>query len=75
MESLSRYLMIGGIILFLIGGGIFLAVKAGVPLGKLPGDIHVDGKSGSFSFPLATCILVSIVLTILLNIVFRVFRR
>ena len=75
MESISRYLMIGGIILFLIGGGAYLAAKFGLPLGRLPGDIRVEGENGSFYFPIATSILVSVVLTILLNLGTRFLRR
>jgi hypothetical protein len=75
MENIARYLMIGGIILFLVGGGVYLAAKFGIPLGRLPGDIRIEGKNGSFYFPIVTSILLSIVLTILLNIVVRLLRK
>jgi DUF2905 family protein len=75
MENLARILMIGGIILFLVGGGVFLAAKFGIPLGRLPGDIHIEGKSGSFYFPVVTSIVLSILLTIILNIIIRLFRK
>lgn len=75
MENIARYLMIGGIILFLIGGGVYLAVKFGIPLGRLPGDIHIEGKNGSFYFPIVTSVVLSIVLTIVLNIIIRLFRK
>ena len=69
MESIARYLMFGGIILFLIGGGIFLASKFGIPLGRLPGDIRIEGQNGGFYFPITTSILVSVLLTILVNLI------
>jgi hypothetical protein len=75
MESLARYLMIGGILLFLIGGGLYLATKFGFPLGRLPGDIRIEGENGSFYFPITTSILVSVVLTIVLNVIARIFRK
>jgi len=75
MESIARYLMIGGIVLFLIGGGVYLAVKFGIPLGRLPGDIRIEGENGSFYFPVTTSILVSGVLTIVLNVIARIFRK
>lgn len=75
MESLARYLMLGGIILFLIGGGVFLAAKFGLPLGRLPGDIRVEGENGSFYFPLTSSILVSVLLTLLLNIISRFIQK
>ena len=75
MENLARLLMIGGIILFIIGGGVYLASKFGILLGHLPGDIHIEGKNGSFYFPVVTSIVLSIVLTIILNIIIRLFRK
>jgi hypothetical protein len=72
MESIARYLMLGGIILFLLGGGLYLATKFGLPLGRLPGDIRIEGENGSFYFPVTTSILVSVMLTIALNL-FRKF--
>ncbi|MCC7116916.1 MAG: DUF2905 domain-containing protein [Anaerolineales bacterium] len=75
MESIARYLMLGGIILFLIGGGAYLAAKFGLPLGRLPGDIRIEGENGSFYFPIATSILVSVVLTVLLNVILRVLKK
>ena len=67
--------MIGGIILFLIGGGVFLAAKFGLPLGRLPGDIRIEGENGSFYFPITTSILVSVILTIVLNVILRLLRK
>ena len=75
METIARYLMLGGIILFLIGGGMYLAVKFGIPLGRLPGDIRIEGENGSFYFPLTSSILVSVILTILLNLIARFLRK
>ena len=67
--------MLGGILLFLIGGGVYLAAKFGIPLGRLPGDIRIEGANGSFYFPVTTSILVSVVLTIVLNVIVRLFKR
>jgi len=75
METIARYLMIGGIILFLIGGGVYLAAKFGLPLGRLPGDIRIEGENGSFYFPITTLILVSVVLTIVLNLISRFLNK
>ncbi len=75
MENIARYLMIGGIILFLVGGGVYLAAKFGIPLGRLPGDIRIEGENGSFYFPLTTSILISVILTIVLNVIGRLLRK
>ncbi len=75
METIARYLMLGGIALFLIGGGIYLAVKFGIPLGRLPGDIRIVGEHGGFYLPITSSILVSVVLTIVLNLISRLIRK
>jgi predicted MFS family arabinose efflux permease len=55
----------------LLIAGIGLLVMAGVPIGRLPGDFYVRRGSFSFYFPLTTSIVVSIVLTL----IFTVWRR
>ncbi len=75
MDNLGRYLMLGGAVLFLIGGGVYLASRFGLPFGRLPGDFHFGGKNWDVYFPLASTILLSIILTVLLNIVIRLFRK
>ena len=75
METIGRYLMLGGIALILLGGGLYLAAKFGIPLGRLPGDIRIEGGNGSFYFPLTSSILVSVVLTILLNAILRLIKK
>lgn len=61
--EIGRLLMIlGGFILLL---GLLLTLFPG-KLGRLPGDIHVEGEKWSFYFPVVTCILLSVLLTLLL---------
>jgi hypothetical protein len=48
--------------------------RTGLPLGKLPGDILYRGKNTTFYFPLATSILISIVLSIILFLIGRLRR-
>lgn len=74
MENIARYLIIGGFILILVGGGVYLAGKLGIPFGRLPGDIRIEGENGSFYFPVVTSLLVSIILTVVLNLIFRLFK-
>ena len=75
MENIGRYLMIGGITLFVIGGLIFFASKFGIPFGRLPGDIRIERENFSFYFPLASSILISIALTVILNVILRMFKK
>ncbi|MCL5611962.1 MAG: DUF2905 domain-containing protein [Chloroflexi bacterium] len=62
-------------ILLLMGGGIYFAAKFGIPLGHLPGDIHIEGRNGSFYFPVTSSILVSVMLTIILNLIVRLWKK
>jgi len=75
VESVARYLMLGGIILFLIGGGVYLAARFGIPLGRLPGDIRIEGENGSFYFPVTSSILVSVILSLLLNLISKLMNK
>jgi hypothetical protein len=75
MENFARVLVIGGIIMILIGGCLFLAARVGIPLGKLPGDISVKGENASLYIPCMTSIILSIVLTIVLNIIIRFLNK
>jgi hypothetical protein len=75
MENIGRYLILGGIVLILIGGLVFLAAKVGFPLGRLPGDIRIERGNGSFYFPLMSSILISVLLTILLNLISRFWGK
>jgi hypothetical protein len=61
--------------LILLGGGFYLAARLGLPLGRLPGDIRIEGSNGSFYFPVVTSIILSLVLTVLLNIILRLFHK
>jgi hypothetical protein len=75
MENMARVLVIGGIVLILIGGGIYLAAKFGIPLGRLPGDIHIQRGNGSFYFPIVSSIVLSILLTVILNLIIRFLNK
>lgn len=74
MKNLGMLLLIVGSVTAAIGLVLLVAPK--IPwLGNLPGDIHVRGKNTEFHFPVATCVVVSIILTVVLNVVLRLFRR
>jgi Protein of unknown function (DUF2905) len=68
-SGLGRVLIVVGVAVAVVGG--FLALGGRLPLGRLPGDISVQGQSVGFFFPVVSCIVLSIVLTIVLNIVIR----
>ena len=75
MLPTARLLMIAGILLFLVGGLLYISGRAGLPLGRLPGDIRIQGANYACFIPLATSILLSTVLTLIINIAARYLNR
>lgn len=67
--DIGRILLIIGIVLVVVGGLAALGVR--LPIGRLPGDIAIEGERGGFYFPIVTMIVISIVLTVLLNVFLR----
>ena len=74
MSDLGKLLIVLGAVL--LGAGIVLVVvgRMNLPLGRLPGDIVYRGKNTTFYFPLATSLLVSLVLSLVWYLVGR-WRR
>jgi hypothetical protein len=74
LRELGKLLLVVGVVL--IGAGALLMFGARLPfrLGRLPGDISYQGRRGSFYFPVVTCLLVSLALTLISWIV-NYFRR
>ena len=69
-EGLAKLLILFGVVLALLGGLLLFVGK--IPfIGRLPGDIHIQRGNFTFYFPLATSILVSIVLTLLFSLFSR----
>lgn len=65
-ESFGKLLIVFGLILAAVGGLLLLVGK--VPfIGRLPGDIYIQRRGFTFYFPLATSILLSILLTLLFS--------
>ena len=64
---MGRVLIAAGLLIALVG----LLIQMGLPLGRLPGDIRIQRGSSTFYFPIVTCIVVSVVLTLLAGF----FRR
>ena len=72
MNEIARIFVFAGLALVLVGLIIWGASAAG--LGRLPGDIVIDRPGLRIAFPLATSIILSIVLTAVLNVVVRFWR-
>ena len=70
MQDIGKFLIVIGAVVLLLG----LVLWSGFApkwLGRLPGDIRIEREHGSFYFPIVTCIIISVVLSLLLSI----FRR
>jgi hypothetical protein len=74
MSELGKVLVVLGCVLVVVGMGIILLGRVNLPLGRLPGDIVYRGKRTTFYFPLATSVVVSLLLSILMYLVGR-WRR
>ena len=71
---MGRILVALGVALVVIGGIVMLLGRTGVPMGRLPGDFLYRGKNTTFYFPLASSILISIVLSVDLFLIGRMKR-
>jgi len=71
MDTLGRWLMLLGGLLFLTGGLLVLLARWGLPLGRLPGDFVYRHGNFTCVFPLATSIVLSVLFTVLLNLLAR----
>jgi uncharacterized membrane protein YidH (DUF202 family) len=73
VRELGKFIVIIGVVATLVG----LVMWSGFApkwLGRLPGDIRIERGNSSFYFPIVTCIILSIVLSLLLSL-FSIFRR
>ena len=64
--GLGRALIVAGVVLIALGILVMVGSRLPIKLGRLPGDIYYQGRGGSFYFPLATCLLVSAVLSLVM---------
>jgi hypothetical protein len=74
MAELGKVILGIGVVLVAIGAVLILAGRLGFPLGRMPGDFAWRGKNVQVYFPLGTCILISVVLTLVFWIISH-FRK
>lgn len=74
LSDIGKVLLVLGIGLVMVGGLLALGVKLPFRFGRLPGDIAYQGRHGSFYFPIVSCIVLSLVLTLVMWII-DLFRR
>jgi Protein of unknown function (DUF2905) len=66
VSDVGKVLIVIGLALAALGGLLWLGGKANFPLGRLPGDIRIERDNFKFYFPLTTCVLVSVAMTLIL---------
>jgi hypothetical protein len=66
IQQLGRLLLFVGVLLVLIGTLFYLGPKLPFRLGRLPGDVSYRGPHGTFYFPLVSCLVISMVVSLLL---------
>ena len=71
MTELGKLLIVLGVVLVVAGLLLTFLGRANLPLGRLPGDIIYRGKNTTFYFPLATSIVVSVLLCLVLYVISR----
>lgn len=71
-QQIAKWLIAAGIVIVLVGALMLLLGKVG--LFRLPGDLEFGSRNWRFYFPIASCIIISIILTIILWII-NYFRR
>jgi len=74
VSEFGKLLIVLGIALVVVGLALTLLGRTHLPFGRLPGDIIYRGKNTTFYFPLATSILLSVVLSLVLYLIGK-FRR
>ena len=74
MQQLGRTLLVIGAILIVVGAFLYFGGKLPFRLGRLPGDIVHRGQQSTFYFPLVSCLVISVLITLVLWIINQ-FRR
>ena len=74
MADFGRLLILLGAVAIVAGLALVLLGRTNIPLGRLPGDIIYRGKNSTFYFPLATSILVSVALSVVMYLIGRLRR-
>ena len=73
-RELGKLLLLGGIVLVVLGAFFAFGGRLPFRLGRLPGDIAYQSKNSSFYFPIVTCIVLSVALTLIFWVI-NLFRR
>ncbi|MBP8675266.1 MAG: DUF2905 domain-containing protein [Acetomicrobium sp.] len=74
MHDVGKLLILSGLLILIIGVAFYFTDKGGIPFGRLPGDIVIRRKNVMIMFPIVSMLILSVILTIVLNLLSRWFR-
>jgi hypothetical protein len=74
LREIGKTLLVIGVVLGGVGALLLSGARLPYRIGRLPGDVVIQGRNGSFYFPIVTCILASLLFTLLMWIL-NLFRR
>lgn len=75
LMPLARLVAIFALVLLIVAGLLFLAAKFNISLGKLPGDFVFKRGNITCAVPIVSSLLISVVITVLLNILLAIFKK
>jgi hypothetical protein len=75
LSSLGKAIIVLGLVLVLAGGLLWILGRIGLPVGRLPGDIRIEREGLSCHVPIVSMILLSLLLTIVVNVILRLLNR
>jgi TRAP-type mannitol/chloroaromatic compound transport system permease small subunit len=75
MYNFARLFIFLGLTFLVIGGVAYVLTRVGLPLGHLPGDIRIQSQNVTCIIPIVSMILISIVLTVIVNVVIRLLNK
>ena len=75
MPSLARIFIFIGLLFLLVGGLLYLSNRLNLPLGRLPGDFRFQSGQLQVYIPLTTCIVLSIIASVVLSLLARLLNR
>jgi len=75
LNTVARWLVLLGLGIAVVGVLTWLIGRSGLPLGRLPGDLRFDWGGATCFLPLASSIVISLVLTVLINLILRALHK
>ena len=75
LMQIARLISVIALILLVVAGVVYLAAKTGIPLGKLPGDFVIQRGNFTCLVPLMSTGLISLIITIIINLVIILLKK